>query len=271
MQLIDTHVHINFEAFQPDLDQVAQRWRDAGVVNLVHSCVEPSEFPGIQAIADRFPELFFAVGLHPLDVLDRWTDASAQEILTLAKSDPRVVAIGEIGLDFFKADNQEQQQQAFEAQLAIAQELDLPVIIHCRDAAMPMAELLRLFWQKHGPVQGVMHCWSGTPEETQWFLELGFFISFSGIVTFKNATQVQASAKLVPSDRLLVETDCPFLAPVPKRGERRNEPSYVQYVAQQVAHLRNIPVDELAAQTTQNACRLFKLPVLRAFSSTVDA
>ncbi|MCL6434516.1 MAG: TatD family hydrolase [Leptolyngbyaceae cyanobacterium HOT.MB2.61] len=261
MRLIDTHVHINFDAFQPDLDDVARRWRDAGVVRLVHSCVEPAEFAGIQAIADRFPELFFAVGLHPLDVADRWQEGTPAEILRLAKSDVRVVAIGETGLDFYKAVNQEQQKVAFESQLALARQLGLPVIIHCRDAAAPMADLLRRFWQQQGTVQGVMHCWSGTPEETEWFLELGFYISFSGIVTFKNATQVQESAKIVPGDRLLIETDCPFLAPVPKRGEKRNEPSYVQYVAQHVARLRNVSPEELAEQTTQNACRLFKLPI----------
>jgi TatD DNase family protein len=158
MQLVDTHVHINFDAFQPDLEAVAQRWRDAGVVYLVHSCVEPKEFPGIQAIADRFPELFFAVGLHPLDV-DQWTSTSREQIQALAASDSRVVAIGETGLDFYKASNREQQIAAFQAQLIIAQQLNLPVIIHCRDAAAEMAEVLRDFWQTQGPVRGVMHCW----------------------------------------------------------------------------------------------------------------
>ena len=261
MQLIDTHVHINFDAFKPDLDAIATRWREAGLVHLVHSCVEPAEFAEIQALADRFPELSFAVGLHPLDVEEKWTESSSQQIVDLAKSDPRVVAIGEMGLDFFKAENRAQQIEAFEAQLAIAQQLDLPVIIHCREAAKPMAELLRHFCQQHGSVKGVMHCWGGTPEETQWFLDLGFYISFSGTVTFKKALQIQESAKMVPSDRLLIETDCPFLAPVPKRGEKRNEPSYVQYVAQQVARLRETPVEQLAAQTTQNACYLFGLKI----------
>lgn len=271
MQLIDTHVHINFDTFQADLDEVASRWRKAGVVRLVHSCVEPAEFSGIQAIANRYPELSFAVGLHPLDVEERWTVESPQEILRLAQSDQRVVAIGETGLDFFKASNHEQQKQAFESQLAIARQLRLPVIIHCRDAAAPMAEWLRPIWQQQGPVAGVMHCWSGTPEETRWFLELGFYISFSGIVTFKNATQVQESAKMVPRDRLLIETDCPFLAPAPKRGERRNEPSYVQYVAQQVARLRDIPLEELAEQTTRNACTLFNLPSIQALEPPLSS
>lgn len=271
MQLVDTHVHINFSAFQPDLEAVARRWREAGIVGLVHSCVAPSEFPEIQALADRFPELSFAVGLHPLEVSDQWTDSLGQKIFSLARSDHRVVAIGETGLDFFKASNQEQQKQAFEAQLVIAQELRLPVIIHCREAAASMATLLKSFWQRQGTVPGVMHCWGGTPEETRWFLDLGFFISFSGTVTFKKALQIQESARLVPADRLLIETDCPFLSPVPKRGEKRNEPSYVKYVAQQLAELRNVSLEELAAQTTENARRLFKLPLTQEKSSNFSS
>jgi TatD DNase family protein len=258
MQLIDTHVHINFESFQADLEEVAQGWRKAGVVRLVHSCVEPAEFLTIQSLANRFPELSFAVGLHPLDV-EQWTPDTADEILRLAQSDCRVVAIGETGLDFYKSGHRDLQKQAFEAQLAIARALSLPVIIHCRDAAAEMAELIRLFWQEQGSVSGVMHCWSGTPEETRLFLDLGFYISFSGIVTFKNAHQVHESAKMVPVERLLIETDCPFLAPVPKRGERRNQPAYVRYVAERVAELRGEEVEAIAAQTTLNACRLFAL------------
>jgi TatD DNase family protein len=261
MQLIDTHVHINFDSFQPDLEAVAQNWRAAGVVRLVHSCVEPSEFSHIQSLAQRFPELFFAVGLHPLDA-DLWTGDSAQQILALAQSDEKVVAIGEMGLDFFKAENRSHQEQVFLAQLAIAKNLDLPVIIHCRDAAATMAALLKAFQAEQGVVKGVMHCWSGTPEETQWFLDLGLYVSFSGIVTFKNARQVHESAQLVPGDRLLIETDCPFLSPVPKRGEPRNQPAYVRYVADRVAELRGVDVEAIAAQTTENACRLFGLPAI---------
>ncbi|MBE9051997.1 TatD family hydrolase [Nostocales cyanobacterium LEGE 11386] len=259
MQLIDTHVHLNFDTFQPDLASVRSRWQEAGVVRLVHSCVEPSEFSSIQAIAYQFPELSFAVGLHPLDA-DKWHSESAAEIQSLASSEAKVVAIGEMGLDFYKAENYEQQCLVFEAQLAIASELNLPVIIHCRDAAKEVREILQK-WQdiKGESIRGVMHCWGGTPEETQWFLDLGFYISFSGTVTFKNAKAIQASAAMVSSDRLLVETDCPFLAPVPKRGEKRNEPAYVRYVAEQVAHLRGETAEAIANQTTQNACKLFGL------------
>ncbi|NJM64202.1 MAG: TatD family hydrolase [Acaryochloris sp. RU_4_1] len=260
MQLIDTHVHLNFDVFQPDLDQIAQRWREHHIVRLVHSCVEPSEFAEIQGLAQRFPELYFAVGVHPLDV-DKWDQEVAAQILALAQSDPKVVAIGETGLDFFKADNHPQQEQTFWAHLLIAQQFHLPVIIHCREAATPMIRLLQRFWQAHGSVAGVMHCWSGTPAETQSFLDLGFYISFSGIVTFKNAGSVQASARMVPCDRILIETDCPFLSPVPVRGTRRNEPANVRYVAQSLAELRGTSLENLAAITTQNACRLFQLSV----------
>ena len=261
MQLIDTHVHLNFDSFQPDLATVRSRWQQAGVVGLVHSCVEPEEFSSIQAIAHEFPELSFAVGLHPLDA-DKWRSETAEEIKSLARSDSKVVAIGEMGLDFYKADNYEQQQMVFEAQLAIASELNLPVIIHCRDAAVAVREVLQKWQENAGAkLRGVMHCWGGTPEETQWFLDLGFYISFSGTVTFKNAKAIQSSAAMVSSDRLLIETDCPFLAPVPKRGERRNEPAYVLYVAEQVAKLRQETVEAIAHQTTQNACKLFGLSI----------
>ncbi len=257
MQLIDTHVHINFDVFQGNLSSLRQRWQDAGVVHLVHSCVEPKEFQGIQSLADRFPELSFAIGLHPLDV-DRWNSDTAEQIQELAESDSRVVAIGETGLDFYKADNPEKQVTALIEQLKVAQKLDLPVIIHCRDAAAKLKEVLTNFWLTEGSVKGVMHCWGGNEEETQWFLDLGFYISYSGIVTFKNAKQVKAAAKIVPSDRLLIETDCPFLAPVPHRG-KTNEPSFVRHVAEQIATLRQTDLDTIAKQTTANACRLFDI------------
>lgn len=261
MQLIDSHVHLNFDVFEPDLSAVRSRWQEAGVVHLVHSCVEPAEFTSICALAHQFPELSFAVGLHPLDA-EKWTAETEQQILALARSDSKVVAIGEMGLDFYKADNQEQQLIVFEAQLAIASQLGLPVIIHCREAAAQMREVLQDWKEREGEkARGVMHCWGGNPEETQWFLELGFYISFSGTVTFKNALQIHESAQIVKSNRLLIETDCPFLAPVPKRGQRRNEPAYVRYVAEAVAKLRGVTLEWIAAQTTENACELFGLSV----------
>jgi TatD DNase family protein len=259
MQLVDTHVHINFKDFNSDLESVRSRWQEVGVSHLVHSCVKPSEFLQIQAIADRFPELSFAVGLHPLDA-HLWQPEWERDIYDLAKSDRRVVAIGETGLDFYKAENKEEQITAFKAQINIAKSLNLPVIIHCRDAAIATAEVLREVnsLDPQNPVTGVMHCWAGNPEETRWFLDLGMYVSFSGVVTFKNAQTIQASAQIVPSDRLLIETDCPFLAPMPNRG-KRNEPSYVLYVAQKLAEIRAESLEQLADRTTRNACTLFNL------------
>ncbi len=274
MQLIDTHVHINFDVFQPDLEEVCHRWREVGVSHLVHSMVDPEEFGQIQALSQQFSELFFAVGLHPLDVhkyvgVSEASPRSAveeneavkqvqQRIWQLANSDSKVVAIGETGLDFYKAENQQAQIASFEAQLEVAQKFNLPVIIHCRNAATTAKEVLEKFIERNGPVRGVMHCWGGDPTETQWFLDLGFYISFSGIVTFKNAKSVQASAQMVPKHRLLVETDCPFLAPTPKRG-KRNEPALVQHVAEKIAELRQESVETICQQTTENAHRLFAL------------
>ncbi|HIK46767.1 MAG TPA: TatD family hydrolase [Leptolyngbyaceae cyanobacterium M65_K2018_010] len=259
MPLVDTHVHLNFDAFAGDLDDLAQAWRAAEVVRLVHSCVEPGEFPAMQAIADRFPELSLSVGLHPLDV-DQWTVTMADRIAQGAETDARVVAIGETGLDFYKANNVALQQEVFWTQLTIAHQLGLPVIIHCRDAARATADTIHRFQTTVGSVTGVMHCWSGSPEETQWFLDLGFYISFSGIVTFKNAQQVKASAQMVPLTRLLVETDCPFLSPEPMRKERRNQPAFVKHVATYLAELRQMDFDTLAVATTRNAWELFRLP-----------
>ena len=257
MNLVDTHVHINFDAFQSDLDRIAESWRSAGVKYLVHSCVEPGEFDRTQKLADRFPELFFSVGLHPLSA-SQWTADYPQWIQSLAASDPRVVAIGEMGLDFYKSDLEAEQFAALEGQLTVARSLNLPVIIHCREAAQPLAAFLRSFWQRSGAVNGVMHCWGGSIEETHWFLDLGFYISFSGTLTFKKADGIREAAAIVPSDRLLIETDCPFLAPVPQRGQR-NEPAFVQYVAQTLAQVRQVSLDDLAAETTQNAQTLFQI------------
>ncbi|MGK7924350.1 MAG: TatD family hydrolase [Spirulina sp.] len=257
MQLIDTHVHLNFDTFREDLDALQTRWQEAGVVRLIHSCVEPEEFPQTRSLADRLGNLFFSVGLHPLDA-HKWKENSRAEIRALALSDPRVVAIGELGLDFYKAENQQQQKEVCQAQLELAVELDLPVIVHCRDAAASLREAIAQTNREKGTVRGVMHCWSGNPEETQWFLDLGFYVSFSGIVTFKKAETVKQSALIVPSDRLLIETDCPFLSPVPKRG-KRNEPAFVRYVAEELAKLRGCDLETLAEQTTKNACNLFNL------------
>jgi TatD DNase family protein len=254
MHLIDTHVHINFPEYREDLAQVGERWRSEGVIGLVHSCVTPADFPSMQSLADRFPEMKLSVGLHPLNVNAQGLGDLETTIRTTAQSDGRITAIGETGLDFYKADNPAEQITAFQTQLHIAQELNLPVIIHCREAAQDTYQVLKEFPR----VRGVMHCWAGTPAETELFLNLGMYISFSGILTFKNAKQIHASCQMVPIDRLLIETDCPFLAPTPHRG-KRNEPAMVKYVAEKVASLRQMDISEVAHYTTRNAMELFNL------------
>ena len=256
--LVDSHCHIVFRNFDADLEEVAQRWREAGVQSLVHACVEPSEIPAIRALADRFPELRYSVGVHPLDT-EHWRDDTAMVLRQAAQADGRVVAIGELGLDLFRVQNLEQQLAVLEPQLDLAVELDLPVIVHCRDAAEPMLALLRQRAGRGACPRGVMHCWGGNPEEMAGFLELGFYISFSGTVTFPKAEPTHACAQQVPADRYLVETDCPFLAPVPRRG-KRNEPAFVAAVAARVAELRGESLEAVAEASTANAIRLFRLP-----------
>jgi TatD DNase family protein len=256
--LVDSHCHIVFRNFEDDLDEVADRWRQAGVCALVHACVEPSEIPAIRALADRLSELRYSVGVHPLDT-QHWRSDTAAVLRAAAAADPRVVAIGELGLDLFRERNLEQQLAVLGPQLDLACELDLPVIIHCRDAAAPMLAELRRRRAEGGCPRGVMHCWGGTPAEMEEFLELGLFISFSGTVTFPKAEATHACARLVPADRYLIETDCPFLAPVPRRG-KRNEPAFVAAVAARVAELRGESLEQVASASTANAVRLFSLP-----------
>lgn len=257
--LVDSHCHLVFRQFDGDLQEVAARWRDAGVGALVHACVEPSEIPAIRQLADALPELRYAVGVHPLDG-HKWEPATAAELRQAALADPRVVAVGELGLDLYRQHNLTEQLRVLEPQLDLACDLGLPVIVHCRDAAAPMLELLH---QRHSQGRcpaGVMHCWGGTPEEMEAFLALGFYISFSGTVTFAKAEGIQACARQVPADRYMVETDCPFLSPAPRRG-KRNEPANVAVVAAKVAELRGETLEQVARTTSGNAAKLFDLPL----------
>jgi TatD DNase family protein len=254
--LIDSHCHLVFRQFEDDLDVVASRWREAGVRLLLHACVEPAEIPAIRALADRYPELRYSVGVHPLDT-GHWHPDTPAVLREAVMADDRVVAIGELGLDLYRARNLDEQLAQLVPQLDLAEEVDLPVIIHCRDAAVPMLELLRSRRREGRRLRGVMHCWSGTPEEMEGFLELGLFISFSGNVTYPSAHDTHACARLVPGDRFLVETDCPFLAPVPRRG-KRNEPSLVRLVAERVAELRQESLEAVGLASTANAAALFR-------------
>jgi len=260
VNLIDSHCHLIFENFSDDIDDVAFRWRSKGVKKLLHACVDLSDIPKMQKIANRFSEIYYSVGLHPLDAY-KW-DSHSENILSEAiKKDNRIVAIGEMGLDLFKNNDIDTQIAALLPQMRLAFKSDLPVIIHCRDAAHEMINICKELKKNNICPRGVLHCWSGTVDEMQEFLELGFYISFSGIVTFPKAIQTHACAKLVPSDKYLIETDSPFLAPVPYRG-KRNEPAFVESVAKSMALIRSSKVDVIARQSSQNAEKLFKFSLV---------
>ena len=256
--IIDTHCHIVFSNFNEDREKVAERWRLQGVKALLHACVEPSEIPAIRSMADQFQELRYSVGVHPLDV-HHWKPDTLKVLKDAALDDTRVVAIGELGLDLFKSENLNEQLSILIPQLNLAFELNLPVIVHCRDAAKEMLEVFSKLSNNGCCPRGVMHCWSGNVREMRGFLDLGFYISFSGNVTFKNAIDIHECAKEVPETRFLVETDSPFLSPVPHRG-KRNEPSFVKHVVDKISEIRGESFSRIAEKTTRNARQLFALP-----------
>ena len=260
VNLIDSHCHLIFENFEDDLDEVANRWRSKGVTKLLHACVELSEIPKIKKLANRFSEVFYSVGLHPLDA-NQWNSESKLILKKAIEEDSRIVAIGEMGLDLFKDKNIEEQISALLPQMEIAFEFDLPVIIHCRDAAEEMIGICKDLKQRNICPRGVLHCWSGTVNEMNEFLDLGFYISFSGIVTFPKAVEIHNCAKQVPSNRYLIETDSPFLAPVPYRG-KRNEPAFVESVAMSLASIRSSDLEIIASESSQNAEELFKFSLI---------
>tara|TARA_B100000212_G_C27318651_1_gene509074 strand:+ start:127 stop:924 length:798 start_codon:yes stop_codon:yes gene_type:complete len=260
INLVDSHCHLIFENFKDDLDEVSHRWKSKGVKKLVHACVEFSDIPKIQAMANRFEEIYYSVGLHPLDA-NQWNTNSKSLLYEAIKNDKRIVAIGEMGLDLFKNNNLEEQVEALLPQMEIAFECNLPVIIHCRDAAKEMISICKDLKKRNICPKGVLHCWSGTIDEMKEFLDLGFFISFSGIVTFPKAIETHQCAKFVPNDRYLIETDSPFLAPVPYRG-KRNEPSFVESVAKSIASIRSSELEVIAKETSENAEKLFRFSLV---------
>jgi len=203
-------------------------------------------------LAERYPHVYAAVGIHPSDC-DDFTEADIETLRQMAQHE-KVVAIGEIGLDYYWKDNapKEFQELVFRRQIELALELDLPVIVHDREAH---GDTMRILWD-YPQARGVIHCFSGSWEIAKEYLKLGFYISFAGPVTFKKAPKLQEAALNVPLDRLLVETDSPYLAPEPVRG-RRNEPTHVRHVAQKIADLRQMPLEDLARITTENAMRMY--------------
>jgi len=261
IELIDSHCHLIFENFEDDLEDVVQRLRSKGVKKLVHACCELTEIPKLKKISNEFKEIYYSVGLHPLEA-KKWEQCSKSILRKSAREDSRVVAIGELGLDFFKSENKTQQIDALIPQMELAFELELPVIIHCRDAAHEMIEICTDLSKKGQCPKGVLHCWTGTPKQMKQFLDLGFYISFSGIVTFSKAHQIHECAKIVPNDKYLIETDAPFLAPVPYRG-KRNEPAFVEKVANFMADLRSTDLITIAKESSNNAEDLFKFDLIR--------
>ena len=260
IELIDSHCHLIFENFEKDLEDVVLRLRSRGVKKLVHACCELTEIPKLKKISREFNEIYYSVGLHPLEA-KKWEISSKSVLRRSAQEDERVVAIGELGLDFFKNEDKSQQIDALIPQMELAYELELPVIVHCRDAADEMIQICSDLSKQGRCPKGVLHCWTGTPKEMKQFLDLGFYISFSGIVTFPKAYEIQECAKIVPKDKYLIETDSPFLAPVPHRG-KRNEPAFVENVAKCLADLRSTKLNTIANESSKNAEDLFKFDLL---------
>lgn len=252
MALIDTHMHLTVAQYRDQEAAIVDRAQAAGVQAMI--CVGTEEERGDSmasvAMAQRFENVYATLGAHPHSA-SAVTDPLLEKFAQLI-SDPKVVAVGEVGLDYFRMRNtKEDQHSAFMRQLELAKRFDKPVVIHARDAWEDLFAIL----EKVG-VRGVIHSFTGGPAEAQKALDLGFFIAFNGIVTFPKTTALQAAAAMVPADRILLETDAPFLAPQSRRGQT-NEPAFVVETAQHVARLRGVSIEELAAQTTANAQELF--------------
>jgi len=265
--LIDTHAHLDYPDYAEDLDAVIARAAEAGVTRMISIGTGLASSRRAVALAERFANVYAVVGIHPTNVLDEPTDF-LPELREIAQH-PKVAAIGETGLDYHyfpgeqsKAPDAEldpayqaAQAAAFVKQLELANELKLNVVIHQRDA---WADTLRILDESASEARGVFHCFGGSPEQAAEVIERGHLVSFTGIITFKNAPLVRESAAAIPLDRFMVETDCPYLAPVPHRGKRA-EPAYTRLVAEKIAEVRGLSLAEVAAATTQTAEQFFRL------------
>ncbi|MEQ9763465.1 TatD family hydrolase [Streptococcus sp. ZJ151] len=255
MEIFDTHTHLNVENFTETVEEELNLAREMGVtrhnvVGFDHETIEKA-----LEIADNHPEVYLTLGWHPTEAgsYDSEVEAYLKQVL---KHD-KVVALGEIGLDYhWMEDPKEVQIEVFKRQIALSKALDLPFVVHTRDALEDTYQVIKEAGV--GPRGGIMHSFSGSFEDAQRFVDLGMMISFSGVVTFKKATDVQEAAQQLPLDKILVETDAPYLAPVPKRG-KENKTAYTRYVVEKIAELRGMTVEEVAKITTENANRLFGL------------
>ena len=253
--LVDSHCHLDFPEFAGRIPTLLARMAEAGVSHALCAGVSLERFPDILALAETHPQICCSVGVHP-----DGQDGEEPDVARLVRlaDHPRVVAIGETGLDYYRLTGDlEWQRDRFRTHIRAARECGKPLIVHTREAA---ADTLRILAEeKAAEVGGVFHCFTESWATAATALDMGFHVSFSGIVTFKNAVELKEVARQVPADRLLVETDAPYLAPVPHRG-RTNEPAYVRHVADHVAALRGADFDELARRTTENFFGLFRAP-----------
>jgi TatD DNase family protein len=257
LELIDTHAHLTDDRFRDDLPAVLERARAAGVQSVVTIATTAGDSAACIALAQTHPMLRATVGIQPNEV------AAAQptdwdEVVRLV-SHSTVVALGETGLDrYWDRTPFPQQEDYFARHLDLARKQKLPVVIHCREAEADVVRMLRADFERHGPVRGVMHSFTGDLATIEACMEMGLYISFAGMVTYKNAQNLRDVAKRVPLDRLLIETDSPYLAPVPVRG-KRNEPAFVAHTAACLAEVKGVQPEELAEHTTRNARKMFEL------------
>jgi TatD DNase family protein len=256
--LVDSHCHLDFPDFAPELDAVVARAQAAGVGHMVTICTRVRRHAQVLAVAERFPNITCSVGTHPHHAHEE-LDITAEDLIART-SHPKVVALGEAGLDYhYDNSPRDAQSQGFRAHIAAARATQLPLVIHTREADADCARILEDEMGK-GAFPAVLHCYTGGPELARRAVALGCYIGFTGIVTFKNSTALRAIAEELPADRFLVETDAPYLAPLPYRG-KRNEPSYVVEVAKMLAEVRGVSFEDIARQTTDNFFKLFsKVP-----------
>ncbi|WP_313802484.1 TatD family hydrolase [Cytobacillus sp.] len=251
--LFDTHVHLNADQYKEDLEEVINRALNEGISQMVVVGFDRPTIERAMELVEKYDFLYASVGWHPVDAIDM-KDEDLHWIEELA-SHPKVVAIGEMGLDYYwDKSPKDVQKEVFRRQIQLAKRVKLPIIIHNRDATADIVEILKEEEAKE--VGGIMHCFSGSPETARECVEMNFYISLGGPVTFKNAKKPKEVAESIPLERLLIETDCPYLAPHPYRG-KRNEPSYVKLVAEQIAEIKGISFDEVAKATTDNAKKIF--------------